>query len=204
MEEWRDIQGYEGMYRVSNLGNVISLKREKPCIMKPQKHNGYLHVMLSLNGVKRFVTIHRLVAVAFIPNPDNLPEVNHKDEDKTNNHVENLEWCSREYNASYGTVKERISKSNMGKKMSEKTKKLMSEHNWMTGRTGEQHPNAKAVLCYDMQGNFVKRYPSMAATEEDGFSQCCVNACCRHRSKHHKGHIFKYESEELNNAKSEK
>ena len=82
--------------------------------------------MLTRNGVKSFVTIHRLVAIAFIPNPDNLPEVNHRDEDKTNNRVENLEWCSREYNASYGTVKERIPKSNMGKKMSEKTKKLMS------------------------------------------------------------------------------
>lgn len=204
MEEWKDIQGYEDMYMVSNLGNVISLKREEPYLMKHHEHNGYLYVMLSIDGVKRFVTIHRLVAVAFIPNPDNLPEVNHKDEDKTNNHVENLEWCSREYNASYGTVKERISKSNKGKKLSEKTKKLMSEHNWMTGRTGEQHPNAKAVLCYDMQGNFVKRYPSMAATEEDGFSRFGVNACCRHRSKHHRGHIFKYESEELNNAKSEK
>lgn len=114
MEEiWKPI-GYEG-YEVSNLGRVKSYKYDKinGKIMKPYKNTkGYLQIDLQLDGRKRenrvHLSVHRLVAIAFIPNPDNLPQVNHKDEDKTNNCVDNLEWCTNDYNAHYGTHIERV------------------------------------------------------------------------------------------------
>ena len=102
MEEWRDIQGYEGLYMVSNLGRVKSLnyhRTGKERIMKPSDNgHGYLFVVLCKDGKDKNCRINRLVAQAFLPNPDNLPEVNHKDENKYNNCVENLEWCDRSYN----------------------------------------------------------------------------------------------------------
>ena len=104
MEEiWKDIKGYEGLYQVSNLGRVKSLKFGKERILKPgRKKIGYLIVLLyDNNGICKWFRIHRLVAEAFIPNPNNLPEVNHKDEDKSNNRVSNLEWCTRQYNNEY-------------------------------------------------------------------------------------------------------
>lgn len=114
MEEiWKPI-GYEG-YEVSNLGRVKSYKYDKinGKIMKPYKNTkGYLQIDLQLDGRKRenrvHLSVHRLVAIAFIPNPDNLPQVNHKDENKTNNCVDNLEWCTNDYNAHYGTHIERV------------------------------------------------------------------------------------------------
>ena len=113
-EIWKDIPGYEGYYQVSNLGRVISVDRTyvsgNGCIKKvggelkyQRTNNGYLRVALSKNGVKRFKLVHRIVADVFISNPNNLPFVNHKDECKTNNFVDNLEWCNQNYNNSYGT-----------------------------------------------------------------------------------------------------
>ena len=108
MEEWRDVKGYEGLYQVSNKGRVKSLNRidsrgnkvnEK--ILRPGKRNNYLFVNLYKNGKRKLYDIHRLVAQAFLPNPDNLPVVNHKDENKLNNNVENLEWCTQAYNVNY-------------------------------------------------------------------------------------------------------
>lgn len=91
-------------YEVSNLGNVRNIKTGR--VLKPAKHGlGYLHVVLCKNGKHKTITVHRLVAETFIPNPDNLPEVNHKDEDKTNNCIENLEWCTQIYNAQYSKNK---------------------------------------------------------------------------------------------------
>lgn len=114
-EIWRDIQKYKGRYQISNMGRVKSLARiitdelgrKNPIqekILKPSNNKGYLRVQLEGNPHY----IHRLVAEAFIPNPKNLPEVNHKDENKQNNCVDNLEWCSKEYNANYGTRVQRI------------------------------------------------------------------------------------------------
>ena len=93
MEQWRDIEGFDGLYQVSNQGRVKSLKYGKEKILKGVKScNGYLTVGLCKDGKEVRKYIHRLVAEAFLPNPQNLPQVNHKDEDKTNNCVENLEW----------------------------------------------------------------------------------------------------------------
>ena len=95
-EIWRDVVGFEGLYKVSNLGNVKSLgnnKNKKEKILKPSKTIwGYLQVWLRKDGRRYAKTVHRLVAEAFIPNPDNFPEINHKSEDKTDNSVKNIEW----------------------------------------------------------------------------------------------------------------
>ena len=114
IEEWRPIEGYEGLYEVSNTGKVRSVDRyvkysngqihlHKGKVLSPVKSNfGYLLVSLCCNGKYKSISVHRLVAQAFIENPDNLPEINHKNEDKTNNSVDNLEFCDRSYNNNYG------------------------------------------------------------------------------------------------------
>lgn len=112
-EIWKPVAGYEELYEVSSLGRVKSLannKSRKEKILKPYNDDGYLQVQLYRDGKRKFFKVHRLVAAAFIPNPLGLPEVNHKDENPSNNVVENIEWCDRSYNVNYGTRTERTSK----------------------------------------------------------------------------------------------
>lgn len=101
MEEWKNIIGYEGLYEVSDKGNVRNVRRNTLLKLSKTKY-GYIQVYLYKNGIRTGLKVHRLVAQAFIENPDNLPEVNHRDEDKLNNSVDNLEWCSHKYNVNYG------------------------------------------------------------------------------------------------------
>lgn len=106
IEIYKDIEGYEN-YQVSNLGNVRSLKFGKEKILKPVKDGKkYLCVVLYKQGKHKMCKVHRLVAQAFIPNSQNLPQINHKDEDKTNNQVNNLEWCDCQYNIDYSQSKQ--------------------------------------------------------------------------------------------------
>lgn len=128
MEFWKDIEGYEGLYQVSNLGRVRSLDRVvyqiqkggklTPMMYKGQilkmihKPTGYVFCSLSKDNIQETKLVHRLVAEAFIPNPNNYPCVNHKDENKLNNVVENLEWCTHRYNVNYGTSRERAVSNN--------------------------------------------------------------------------------------------
>lgn len=120
-EIWKDIEGYEGIYQVSNLGNVRVLDRivnsaiknndkvkRKGQILKQYNKRGYLQVTLTVSNKRKYFNVHRLVAQAFIPNPNNLPQVNHRDENPKNNCVNNLEWCSAKYNANYGTRNSKI------------------------------------------------------------------------------------------------
>lgn len=117
-EVWKDIEGYEGLYQVSNMGRVKSLPKyrktiyeyiSKPMILSPRARGkkGYLAVALKKGNKVKQLAIHRLVAFAFCPNPNSYIEVNHKDEDKTNNRADNLEWCSRSYNVNYGLANEK-------------------------------------------------------------------------------------------------
>ena len=143
MEEiWKDIviekngvsYDFSGKYQVSNMGRVKSLidnhGKYREHILKPRlnKENKYLQVRLFKGSKGKEFTVHRLVANAFIPNPNNLPIVNHKDENPSNNCVDNLEWCTNEYNLNYGTSRERLSEAKKGDK------------NPMYGRTGDKHP----------------------------------------------------------------
>lgn len=115
MEIWRDIPGYNGRYQISNFGRVRTKNYNHTGITKimqlSENGRGYLQVCLTKDNKKRSIKIHRLVAECFINNPDNLPVVNHKDENKQNNHVNNLEWCDNNYNTHYGTAIKRRSKS---------------------------------------------------------------------------------------------
>lgn len=123
MEVWKDIEGFEGLYQVSNLGRIKSLPRTvrapRGCfrqvrerILKYQVTGaGYALVHLCKPNVQQMVLVHRLVAQAFIPNPLGLKLVNHKDENPLNCSVDNLEWCTHKYNLNYGTCRERMSKS---------------------------------------------------------------------------------------------
>lgn len=106
IEIWKPVEGFEGLYEISNLGRVKSLSRKK--ILKPMKDKkGYLQVGLWRDGKRKAFLVHRLVTSAFIPNPEGFEQVNHRDEVKTNNCVSNLEWCDAKYNANYGTRIER-------------------------------------------------------------------------------------------------
>ena len=111
MEEiWKDVKGYEGLYQVSNLGRVKRVETDR--ILKPLKHTkGYYRVDLSKNGSQSKKFIHRLVAQVFIPNPDNKSQVNHIDENKTNNLVSNLEWMTAKENLNHGTRTDRMAKT---------------------------------------------------------------------------------------------
>lgn len=120
-EVWKDIPGFENLYQVSNFGNVKVLDRicnsaiknnnkvlRKGKILKQYNKRGYLQVSLSKNNKRYYFSVHRLVAMTFIPNPNNLPQINHKDENTLNNCIENLEWCTPKYNCNYGTRNSRI------------------------------------------------------------------------------------------------
>lgn len=111
-ELWKDIPNYEGLYQVSNLGRVKSFRKstkyhcKNEYILKPNiASHGYAEVTFYKNTIRHKFLIHRLVASAFVPNPDNLPQINHKDENRTNNTADNLEWCTAEYNNAYGTAR---------------------------------------------------------------------------------------------------
>lgn len=159
-EIWKDIAGYDGLYQVSNLGRVKSVlrivqngnkqRRVDERIMIPVKtKGGYIRVTLKDHGRNKTKTIHRLVAEAFIPNKSNLPQINHKDEDKTNNKVENLEWCTAQYNSTYGT---RISR--LATKLS------------------------KPVIQYSMDGKIESEFPSVKiAAESLNVSSSSIYTC---------------------------
>ena len=118
-ETWKDVVGYEGLYEVSNKGDVYSVERISSQgikiggqTLKPSYgRGGYLKVGLCKNGTMETKRVHRLVAEAFISNPNGLPQVNHRDEVKVNNNVENLEWCTSKYNSNHGTRTERASQA---------------------------------------------------------------------------------------------
>ena len=179
-EIWKDIKDYEGLYQVSNLSRVKSLNYNhtgKEKILKPGTYkSGYLYVVLYKNNKRKHFSIHRLVAEAFLEIPEDIKQyigtvylqVNHKDENKQNNNVENLEFCDIKYNSNFGTRNERIAAKNTNGKLS------------------------KPVLQYDLEGNFIKEWRSTRECERNGFSQGAGAACCQGKLKKYKGFIFKY------------
>ena len=111
---WKEIYGYEGRYQISDFGVVKTVYKEFEKELKQQEnHKGYYTVSLCKNGKHKTFFVHRLVAMAFLENPQNLPEVNHKDENPKNNCLSNLEWCDRKYNMNYGNVRYKIGKGHI-------------------------------------------------------------------------------------------
>lgn len=171
MEIWKDITDYEGLYKVSNQGRLKRFyKYGKEKILKPTKMNcGYLVAHLYKNGVDEKKLVHRIVAETFLPNPLNLSEVNHKDEDKTNNIVENLEWCDRSYNVNYGDRNRKVSKRNIN------------------------GIKSKITLQYTKSGDFICEWPSVNEVERKlGYLASNIASCCRGKIKSAYGFIWKY------------
>lgn len=163
IEVFRDIPGYEGLYQVSNLGNVKSLGNGdnnsnvgKERMLKLQKDkDGYLTVFLSIHNYKKLHKVHRLVAQAFLPNPNNYPQINHKDKNRSNNNVDNLEWCTAQYNADYSV--------------------------------------SKPVNQYSLDGIYIATYKSIKeASRKTGTDQTGIVDCCKGRLKTSGGFIWKY------------
>ncbi len=176
-EEWRPVKDYEGLYEVSNMGNVKSLgngksrnsNNNKERILKPSGNGiGYLRVQLWKDGKKKQCLVHRLVATAFCENQMGYTEVNHLDEDKTNNCADNLEWCSRSYNNSYNDKAKKA-----GKKVAEKL--------------------SKPVLAIHKINGLILEFPSAhEASRVLRIDQGSITRCCQGKQMTAKGYTFFY------------
>lgn len=171
MEIWKDIPGYIGNYQISNLGRIKNLNwhnshKAKIVELKPDK-SGYVRLRIKK---EKTLKIHRLVATAFIPNPDGLPLINHKNENKADNRVENLEWCDAKYNVTYNGNSQRI-----GDKL----------------RNG---PCSKMVAMVDSKTGIIMRvFPSAMEIERYyGYDRSNINKCCRNERKQAYGYVWKY------------
>lgn len=176
MEEiWKDIKGYEGLYQVSNLGRVKSLERlaksnnnnyrivKEKFLKKYEDKDGYIKVSLNKNAKSKAYAVHRLIAESFISNPNNYPCINHKDENKQNNNLENLEWCTVKYNNSYGTRLQKI-----------KQKKQIP------------------IEQYDLNGNLIKKWNSAKEVYDKlGYNFSMIRKCCNNKIDKAYNYIWK-------------
>lgn len=177
-ERWKPIKDFEDLYEISDWGRVRSLERKVKCkdytrivksrILKLCSDGRYTTVCLSKGNKKKTFLVHRLVAEAFIPNPNNLPEINHKSECKSFNHYSCLEWCDKFYNNRYGTIKDRRVKNNTF---------------------------IKKINQYSLDGEFIREWPSQTEIARNlGCSLTVIWACCNGLQKTACGHIWKYAS----------
>lgn len=183
-EIWKDIKGYEGLYQISNLGMVKRIKRNlyvnaynKSIVINAEKilklnhvKSGYIFITLTANNTKRTLKVHRLVAEAFIPNPENKPEVNHINGDKCDNRVENLEWCTHAENMNHA-----------------------SKNNLLHIQSGNNNGNCKKINQYTLDNKLIKKWHSIyEITKETGFERHSITRCCTNKLKTYKGYIWKY------------
>ena len=191
-EAWRPVVGWEDYYEVSNLGQVRSLDRlcwngqarwlKKGKLIKPTLKTKvrdcprYLQVRLSVEGQQKTLSVHRLVAKAWVPNPENLPEVNHLDEDPFNNQATNLEWCTRSQNMRHGTAIQRITATRRKRGFKE-----------ILART-------KPIIQMDKAGNTIQVFPSTAeAARQLGLYAANITKACRGQIKTTGKFTFKYQ-----------
>ena|SRR5699024_1779494 len=188
-EVWKDVVGYEGYYQVSNFGRVKRVGRsitgkngvtrywKGRILTQTTNPDGYPMCILSKNGKTNLFGVHRLVAIAFIANPDELPVTNHIDEDKKNNHIDNLEWCTVAYNNTHGN---RI-------KDMKKSKGFIERHK----------RSRKTVEKLTLNGELVERFSSLkdAYKSSPEYSKSGISHCCTGRLKTYKGYIWKYADE---------
>ena len=171
VEIWKDIEGYEGLYRISNHGRVWGCKHKK--LLKPiLHHSGYLHVSLCRNARSKHFNIHRLVALNFIKLVEGKNCVNHIDEDKTNNCVGNLEWCDHKENNNHGTHNKRMVSSR-------KTSKA-----W---KSFAESRSIEVIGIHAKTGEKIK-FDSMKKADEHGFYNSSISRCIRGKAKIHKGY----------------
>lgn len=163
-EVWKPVVGYESRYLVSNMGRVFSLIKDK-MLRNVELKDGYHVVSLYDGKNKKSVKVHRIVAIAFVPNPNNLPQVNHKDEDKSNNKVDNLEWCTPKYNSNFGTRTTRLSSALSKKK-------------------------TMPIGQYDTDGNLVRVFPDKQSFEGTPYHRPSCEAVA-HNGKKLYGYYWK-------------
>ena len=172
MEEWKDIEGFEGLYKISSLGRIYSV-RKKCCKKLQTSRQGYKICVLYDNHIHKNIRVHRIVAEAFIPNPNNLPCINHKDQNPSNNCVDNLERCDHKYNNNYGEHKKKLSLSHIN-----------------------NPKQCKPVNQYTLEGEFVSWFPSsMEAQRQFGYNSGHILSCCKGKRKTANGFIWRYASD---------
>lgn len=183
-EEWKDIPGYEGLYQASSFGNIKACARIIPytngkTIHKKERilslvkgYGSYYTIGLNKNGKHKTYNVHYLIALTFIDNPEKLPCVNHKDENKYNNNLENLEWCSYSYNTKYN--------NNMRKKI-------------ITRNFNNSRGCEKKVYQYDLQGNLIKVWDSVRAINRElGYRTPNISACCLNKKYRKQAYGYKW------------
>lgn len=174
MEKWKEINGYEGLYMISNYGNVKSLNYKNhgtEKILTPKKNNkGYFGVELFSNGIGKYFLVHRLVASAFVDNKENLPVVNHIDENKLNNNSENLEWCTYSYNTSYS----------------------LNKRKEIRGLKRKSKYNSK-VLMKDFDGNVLSVFENISDVKDKlNFNYWSIRQCCMKNRKQAYGYKWEF------------
>ena len=191
-EIWKPIKDYEGLYEVSNLGRVKSLERkvahpivkEKTIKEKLLKYNtdknGYLYVTLYKDGKSKSLKIHRLVAIAFISNPDNKPDIDHINTNKADNRVDNLRWVTKEENMNNPLTKEKQKINTSG------------ERHYKYGKRGSECKDSIRVVQLTLNGELVKIWDSIRMVNDYGFQDGSACRCCKGKFKQHKGFKWMY------------
>ena len=206
-EIWKDIPEYEGLYQISNIGNIKAKARAKThkkdkIMISTIKKYGYKEIGFMKKGIRKIFQIHRLVAEVFIPNKENFKsmpdedrtlvnlnklEVNHKDENASNNSVDNLEWCTHKYNSNYGNLRK-------------KRKEIAIKNNHICFLKHSIENSKKEIIQYDNNGKTIKIYKSIRDASRDlNINSGRICEMCKGKRSQYKGYRFKYSNEVMPN-----